>query len=46
MHLKNININSEKSNFMGKIIRGNYMKEYADGNKKLYINNELQGKFS
>ena len=30
----------------GKIIRGSYPKTCADGNKKLYINNIIQGKFT
>ena len=45
LHLKNINIRSNRIN-SGKIIRGSYQKEEADGNKKLYINNIIQGKFT
>jgi len=45
LHLKKINIHSDKIN-CGNIIRGSYNKEIADGNKKLYINNIIQGKFT
>ena len=45
LHLKKINIHSKRIN-IGKIVRGSYNKEHADGNKKLYINNIIQGKFT
>jgi hypothetical protein len=46
-HLKMQNITSEiPSAFRALIIRGNYNKVLADGNKRLYKNNALLGKFS
>lgn len=46
LYLKDINVISKKSHFCGTIIRGNYNKVHCDGNKKLYTNNKLNGKFS
>ena len=45
LYLKNINIQSNRIKG-GNIIRGSYNKEYRDGNKKLYINNIIKGKFT
>lgn len=45
LHLKNMNIHSNKVK-VGSIIRGSYNKERADGNKKLYNNNIILGKFT
>ena len=45
LHLKNINIHSKIIN-IGNIVRGSYNKERGDGNKKLYIDNIIQGKFT
>ena len=41
LYLRNINITSNKIEGG----RGTYNKEYGDGNKKLYINNIIHGKF-
>lgn len=46
MHLNSLNVINEKTNFSGSIIRGSYNKEYADGNKKLYDNDIIRGKFT
>ena len=45
-HLRNMKIHNSKLKNGGKIIRGSYPKTCADGNKKLYINNIIQGKFT
>ena len=45
-HLRNMKIHNKKCTITGKIIRGSYPKTGADGNKKLYINNIIQGKFT
>lgn len=45
-HLRNMKIHNKKCTITGKIIRGSYPKTGADGNKKLYINNILRGKFT
>ncbi len=45
-HLRNMKIHNAKLKNVGKIIRGSYPKTCADGNKKLYINNIIQGKFT
>ena len=47
MYLKHCNIISKGlQHIPGKIIRGNYNKVLADGNKKLYKNSQLYGKFT
>jgi hypothetical protein len=46
MHLQTNHILSKRTNICGTIIRGSYNKVYADGNKKLYINNIIHGKFT
>ena len=45
-HLINMKIRNAKLKNVGKIIRGSHPKTHADGNKKLYINNIIQGKFT
>ncbi len=45
-HLRNMKIHNKKCTITGKIIRGSYPKTGADGNKKLYINNIIRGKFT
>lgn len=45
-HLRNMKIHNKNLKNLGKIIRGSYPKTGADGNKKLYINNIIQGKFT
>jgi len=45
-HLGNMKIRNAKLKNVGNIIRGSYPKTRADGNKKLYINNIIRGKFT
>ena len=45
-HLGHMKIRNAKLKNVGNIIRGSYPKTTADGNKKLYINNIIQGKFT
>ena len=45
-HLSTMKIHNQRYRTKGNIIRGSYPKRTADGNKKLYINNIIQGKFT
>jgi hypothetical protein len=46
LHLHNIKIPRNNLQNVGNIIRGSYKKVRRDGNKELYVNNVLQGKFT